>query len=99
MPGPGIVALVHPLGYLFSMSATTVKLEAGLVKEIRALKPQGQSLAAYVREAVERDILDRKLRAAATQYQAFLAETPDEKGDLDSWQRAPLSAKPTRVRR
>jgi hypothetical protein len=81
------------------MGATTVKLEDALLREIRAVKPQGQTLAAYVREAVERDILHRKLRSSAEQYQVFLSKHPEEKAELDSWERAPLTAKPVKARR
>jgi hypothetical protein len=89
----------HLLRYSICMSATTVKLEEELLREIRILKPQGQSLAAFVREAVERDILRRKLRSAAERYQAFLGENPEEGQDLDDWERARLTTQPRRTRR
>jgi hypothetical protein len=76
------------------MSATTVKLEAALLREIRAVKPRQQTLAGYVREAVERDVLRRKLRAAAERYQAFLREHPHEAAAMDEWETAPLASPP-----
>jgi hypothetical protein len=81
------------------MSATTVRLDEATLREIRSVKPRDQTLAAYVREAVDRDILRRKLRAAATEYQAFLGEHPEEGEDLAAWERAPLAAPPTRRRK
>jgi hypothetical protein len=76
------------------MSATTVKLEAGLLREIRSVKPKDKTLTAYVREAVERDVMRRKLRQAAEQYQSFLRDHPAEEEDMDAWERAPLATPP-----
>lgn len=81
------------------MSASTVKLEAEVLKKIHAVKPRDQSLAAYVREAVERDILRRQLRTAAERYQAFLSESIDEQHELEDWEHARLAAAPKRTRR
>lgn len=76
------------------MGASTVKLESALLREIRAAKPPNQSLAAFVREAIERDLLRRKLRTAAERYRAFLDEHQDERDELDAWERAPLTSRP-----
>lgn len=80
------------------MSATTVKLEAELLREIRSVKPKDQTLAAYVREAVERDVVRRKLRAAAEQYRAFLLDHPDEGEEMSAWEHATLGAAPRKRR-
>lgn len=58
------------------------------------MKPPKQSLSAYVREAVQRDIMRRKLRDAAERYQAFLDDHPEEKIDMERWESAPLENKP-----
>lgn len=76
------------------MSATTVKLEAALLKEIRSVKPAAQSLSAYVREALERDLLRRRLRSAAERYQALLEDEPEEQAEMESWGDAPLASRP-----
>ena len=81
------------------MSATTVKLETGLLRDIQSVKPRGQTLAAYVREAVERDVMRRRLRASAEAYQAFLREHPGEVDEIDAWERAPLATPPVRRRK
>jgi hypothetical protein len=81
------------------MSATTVKLEERLLREIRAVKPREQSLAAYVREAVERDLLRRKLKSAAEEYQTFLNTNADEQDELETWERASLVVAPRRRHR
>jgi hypothetical protein len=86
--------LCYPLG----MPASTVKLEATLLRDIRAAKPPGQTLAAFVRDAVERELRRRKLRAAAEQYRAFLDEHPEELEDLERWEVAPLASAPKRTR-
>ena len=80
------------------MGASTVKLEAALLKEIRSAKPPQQTLAAFVREAIERELLRRKLRAAAEQYAAFLEANPDEGAELEVWEGAPLAVRPRRSR-
>ena len=80
------------------MPASTVKLDAALLREISAAKPRGQTLAAFVREAIERELLRRKLRAAAEQYCAFLDEHPDETQELELWESSPLAARPRRSR-
>ncbi len=80
------------------MAATTVKLEDSLLKEIRAVKPRDQTLAAYVREALERDLLRRRLAVAAGDYAAFLAANPEERDEMERWAEAPL-AKPGKRRK
>ena len=81
------------------MSATTVKLESGLLREIARVKPAQQSLSAFVREVIERDIRRRKLKEAAHAYQALLAENEREHKDLEAWESADLAAPPTRKRK
>jgi predicted transcriptional regulator len=81
------------------MSASTVKLEADILRRIDAVKPRNQTLAAYVREALERDVLRRQLRTAAERYQAFLSENVEESQELEEWERAPLATAPRRARR
>jgi hypothetical protein len=89
----------HLACYSFRMSASTVKLEAEVLRKINGVKPRDQSLAAYVREAIERDIRRRQLRTAAERYQAFLSENLDEQQELQDWERARLATAPRRTRR
>jgi hypothetical protein len=93
------MASTHSSRYYYTMGATTVKLEAEILRKIDAVKPRDQSLAAYVREAVERDILRRQLRTAAERYQVFLSENVEEQHELDDWERASLATSPRRTRR
>lgn len=72
------------------MSATTIKLESELVKKVTSLKPEGQSISGYVRGLIEREHRARALRAAATAYQRFLDENPDERAAMELWESAPL---------
>lgn len=88
----------HSLNYYPGMAATTVKLEDSLLKQIRAVKPREQTLAAYVREALERDLLRRRLVAAAGDYAAFLDANPEERDEMEMWAEAPL-AKPGKRRK
>lgn len=78
------------------MGATTVKLEEALLKEIRSVKPREQTLAAYVREALERDLRRRRLLDAAREYQSFLAANPAERDAMETWADAPLATQPPR---
>jgi hypothetical protein len=80
------------------MSATTIKLEDSLLKEIRAAKPRDQTLAAFVREALRSELRRRRLSAAAREYQAFLNANPQERAEMEQWAEAPL-ARPVRARK
>ncbi len=78
------------------MAATTIKLESALLKEIRAIKPRDQTLAAYVREALERDVRRHRLALATRDYAAFLAGNPEEQREMAAWADAPLTKAPKR---
>src|SRR4051794_24161221 len=79
-----LLTLTKGLRSLYSngMSATTVKLESQLLREIAKVKSPSQTLASYVREAVETDLRRRRLRAAAEAYQKFLGQRKTERQDL-----------------
>jgi predicted transcriptional regulator len=81
------------------MSATTVKLESAILREIRSVKPPHQSLSAYVREAIERDVMRRRMKEAAERYRALMDQHPGEAADLEEWEAAPLAAAPKRSRK
>ena len=72
------------------MPATTIKLEADLVKKVTALKPKDESISAFVRELIEREHRARLNREAAGQYQKFLNENPEERAAMEVWESAPL---------
>lgn len=72
------------------MPATTIKLEADLVKKVTALKPKAESISAYVRELIEKEHRARQHRAAAATYQQFLRENPEERAAMEAWESAPL---------
>ena len=77
--------------YFFGMPATTIKLEADLVRKVTALKPKEESISAYVRELIEKEHRARENRAAAVVYQQFLTENPGERAAMEVWESAPLS--------
>jgi hypothetical protein len=81
------------------MSATTVKLDAELLKAIASVKPRAQTLSAYVREALHRDLRRRQMREAAEKYRALLRNNPAERKALDEWEAAPLATEPRRRRK
>lgn len=80
------------------MEATTIKLENPLLNQLYESKPEGLSLSAFVRELLEREVLQRKMAQAAGQYSEFLKVHPDETVWMEEWEAAPLD-KPLQKRR
>jgi len=76
------------------MSATTIKLEGELLKDIQKVKPHAQSISSYVREVLEHNIKQARMNEAAHQYQAFLKGDMEEVNDLNEWEAAPLEKQP-----
>jgi predicted CopG family antitoxin len=72
------------------MSATTIKLEADLVKKVTALKPKDESISAFVRELIEKEHRARSNREAALAYRQFLHDHPEERAAMEGWESAPL---------
>lgn len=81
------------------MPATTVKLDAELLREIVKVKSPKQTLSSFVRESLQADIRQRKLRAAAESYQKLLAENDAERMEMEGWEAAPLAIAPRRARK
>jgi hypothetical protein len=75
------------------MSATTIKLDAGLVKKVTSLKPKDASISGYVRGLIEREHQVRELQAASRTYAQYLRENPEERRAMEVWESAPLSNK------
>ena len=73
------------------MPATTIKLDAELVRKVSVLKPRGETLTGYVRGLIEREHQERLHREAARSYQAFLQQNPDERAAMEVWESAPLA--------
>ena len=73
------------------MSATTIKLDAGLVRKVGSLKPKDASISGYVRGLIEREYQVRELQAAARTYERYLRENPEERRAMEVWESAPLS--------
>ncbi len=76
------------------MSATTVKLDGELLKAIGTVKPSKQSLSAYVREALHRDLRRQQMREAAETYMDLLRKNSAEQAAMDEWETAPLATNP-----
>jgi len=81
------------------MKATTIKVEGDLLQELERAKPPSQTLSAYVRSLLEREMRRRKIADAADRYADFLRETPEERTWLDEWANADLARPPRRRRR
>jgi hypothetical protein len=80
------------------MSATTVKLDGELLRAIAAVKSPKQTLSAYVREALQRDLRRLQMRQAAETYAKLLRTNASEREAMDEWEAAPLATDP-RIRR
>ena len=76
------------------MKATTVKLDGELLARLEASRPPEQSLSAYVRAVLQRNLDRMKIRDAAVEYRTFLASDPEEQRSLDEWDRADLATRP-----
>ena len=72
------------------MPATTIKLEADLVKKVAALKPKEESISAFVRALIEREHRARANAGAAARYREFLQDNPRERAVMEAWEAAPL---------
>lgn len=72
------------------MPATTIKLDADLVKKVGILKPRDESISGFVRSLIEREHLARQNRASAVVYQQFLTDNPNEQLAMEEWESAPL---------
>jgi hypothetical protein len=81
------------------MRATTIKVEGDLLRELERTKPPSQTLSAYVRSLLERELRRLKMAEAADRYATFLRETPEERAWLDEWANADLTRSPRRRRR
>lgn len=75
-------------------SDTTIKLDAAVVREVTEFLPERQTLTAFVREAVTRDVRRRKLRAAATLYRETFERDPAEAAAMEEWEAASLATEP-----
>ena len=76
------------------MRAIRVKLDGELLHAIGSIKPRNQPLAAYVREALRRDIERQQIRQAAGIYRKLMRDNPAEKKALEEWESAPLAITP-----
>ncbi len=81
------------------MGATTVKLDANLLREIARRKSAGQTLSSFVREAVARDLRRRQLKESAEAYCKLLQDNPAEAAAMSEWEDASLSQSPRRRRK
>ncbi len=72
------------------MSATTVKLDGEILRELQQIKPKGGTLTALVRELLGAEIRRRRMVQAAAEYTVFLAKHPEEADAMESWASAPL---------
>lgn len=80
------------------MSATTIKVEGNLLKDIKKCLATSQSVTAFVRETLEKEVRQRQMIAGAEAYNKFLQENPEEQEWLEGWEEADLLNLPTAKR-
>ena len=81
------------------MQATTIKLDGEILKGMAAVRPKTQTLTAFVREVLQKDLQRRQRMTAAQRYREFLESTPAEQQELQDWEAARLVVAPRRKRR
>lgn len=79
------------------MKATTVKIDGKILDEIVSVKPPEQTLTAFVRETLEGEVRQRKLREAASRYRELLEGNTKLREEADEWRDARLE-EPSRKR-
>jgi len=67
------------------MKATTIKVDGSLLVELERHKPKDQSLTAFVREVLAREVRRLQLEEAADRYAGFLARERREREWLAEW--------------
>jgi hypothetical protein len=78
------------------MKATTIKLDGELLRDLESAKPKDQSVTAYVRDVLRKELQRMVVREAAEEYQAFVSDEKAEKKWLQEWDDADLSSEPTK---
>src|SRR2546428_9746218 len=74
-----LISFACVLSHLQRMRAIRVKLDGELLHAIGSIKPRNQPLAAYVREALRRDIERQQIRQAAGIYRKLMRDNPAAK--------------------
>jgi hypothetical protein len=78
------------------MSATTIKLDGDILKDLQRMKLAGETLTALVRDLLGTEIRRRRMIQAAAAYTSFLVNHPAEVEALEGWAAAPLDREPAR---
>jgi len=72
------------------MTATTIKVEGSLLKDLKGIKRSEQSLSSLIRELLRAEIQRRKMAQAGQAYSSFVRENPAEYLEMEEWTSAPL---------
>lgn len=73
------------------MPATTIKLDADLYEKADSLRNGTQSISGFVRDLIEKEFRERKMRQATRDYREFLERNPGEMAVMETWESAPLA--------
>jgi hypothetical protein len=76
------------------MKATTIKLDGEILEEVKAAKPEGETLTGYVRSVLRREIERKKKEEAALAYRVFMEANREERQWLGEWESADLASPP-----
>lgn len=77
-----------------SMKANALKIESPLLDELNRIRPKEKSLAAFVRETLQKEVLRQKMGQAAERYVKFLEGHAKERDWLSEWERVDLGEPP-----
>lgn len=73
------------------MTATTIKLDGEVFKEVRQYVRERQSITSFVRQSIQAELKRIRMRESAVEYQQFLQKNPEEAHDMALWEQAKLS--------
>jgi len=73
------------------MTATTIKLDGEVFKEVRQVVKERQSITSFVRQSIQAELKRIRMREAAIQYQQLLQDNPEEAHDMALWESAELT--------
>ncbi len=76
------------------MSATTIKLEGPILKELKKFKRSDQSLSSLIRELLQSELRRRRMARAGQDYVSLMKSNSAESMDMDAWSSAPLDSDP-----
>ena len=76
------------------MRANTIKIEEQLLNEILDVKPKDQSLSAFVKSTLAKELRRLKVQQASQAYVKYLQSDKEEASALETWEKTDLVSPP-----